>query len=306
VLPTPLDVPFFGQRLPVYPWSKEVVRVTGPADQNGVYQAFLEQQMAPRLSLRDRVRVWAWEPNGIPVPPGIYRGRLVGAYPVGIASGQALGGSSSSASASPLYVISRLCCVPPRLPAKPSAPSSSSPFPLPVGASSSSSSSPSSSSSSSSPSSSSSVSPSLPSSSQSGERTPCCPGVVLPDKLIASVTSTTNCPNLTGLTFPIYHYFAGGPCNATGNQFTGYWIGSILTNTGLETFTVAIRCSTVLGNHWELWAVCDALGQQCPPSTGYPYQFSMVSCNPFDLVANLGTLDSCCGIQSNATITITE
>jgi hypothetical protein len=76
---TEIQPPDFGPTQPVYPELPEVVRVSGPSIGSNVYPAFLSQ-WTPPLVLRDRVPVYAWEPNGIVLGPGYYDCRLVGSY----------------------------------------------------------------------------------------------------------------------------------------------------------------------------------------------------------------------------------
>jgi hypothetical protein len=93
VLSTNLVPPFFGPRQPVYPIVPSVIRVMGPA-QGPVYPCLNQQAAGGVPSLRDREPGWVYEPNGIPVPRGTYRARLVGNY-----------------NGLPLYVVSLICCV---------------------------------------------------------------------------------------------------------------------------------------------------------------------------------------------------
>lgn len=72
--------PFLGQGQPTYPPLAHVVRVTGASIGNNVYPAYIQQQNAPALSLRDREQVYVWEPNGVNLPPGYYRARLTANY----------------------------------------------------------------------------------------------------------------------------------------------------------------------------------------------------------------------------------
>lgn len=71
--------PFLGQEQPVYPALDEMIRVTGPAVATNVYPGQLQQYVSP-LTARDRVPVYLWEPNGVPLQPAIYEGHLAGSY----------------------------------------------------------------------------------------------------------------------------------------------------------------------------------------------------------------------------------
>jgi hypothetical protein len=93
MLSTNLVPPFFGPRQPVYPVVPSVIRVTGPA-QGSVYPCQNQQAAGGVPTLRDREAGWVFEPNGVPVPRGTYRARLVGNF-----------------NGLPLYVVSLICCV---------------------------------------------------------------------------------------------------------------------------------------------------------------------------------------------------
>ena len=106
------EPPFFGPGLPVYPVRRHLVRVVAAA--GAVYSGFMQQWDGAHFRDREPVRVW--EPNGVPVPPGIYRARLV-----------------SSHDGFPLLITTLSCCVPASSfssvstsPSSSSAPSSSS------------------------------------------------------------------------------------------------------------------------------------------------------------------------------------
>lgn len=125
-----LQPPELGPQFPIYPVLPDVVRITGPgvsAAGTVVYPALL-QQYQPDLRLRDRVKVWVFEPNGVALFPAYYDCRLVGAY-------QGPGDNT------PIPIYATTCCV-----AGPSSSSSSTsppgpPVPLPATAAASSSSS---------------------------------------------------------------------------------------------------------------------------------------------------------------------
>jgi hypothetical protein len=122
------QAPDFGPSNPIYPVLPDIVRVTAPGIvQSGitVYPAQL-QQYSGALTFRDRVKVWVFEPNGLPLTYALYDSRLVGAF-------------QGPGDASPIPIYATTCC-----PVATSSPSSA--VSLPSSASSSRSSSPSSSS----------------------------------------------------------------------------------------------------------------------------------------------------------------
>lgn len=75
--------PFLGPQLPVYPALEEVLRLPAGvgALAGNVYLVWLQQLVSVSpLTLRDRIQVYLWEPNLIPLNAGYYVGRLMSNY----------------------------------------------------------------------------------------------------------------------------------------------------------------------------------------------------------------------------------
>ncbi len=105
---TNLQLPYLGPRLPRYPLTTQMVRITGSAlFGRNVYAGVMEQSVGNAPVLRDREQVWVWEPNGVVLTGGIYKALLMGTF-----------------ENAPVYVTSQACCIlpPPPFPVLPCCP----------------------------------------------------------------------------------------------------------------------------------------------------------------------------------------
>jgi len=301
---TGIRPPYLGPIPPGYPPLRQLMRVTGPSV-GGVAPALLEQWDDKNLVLRDREPAFAWEPNLLSFPKGVFQGRLISTWqgkPLFVVSLACCGGipasSSSPSVASPSVPSSSFPSS--RLPSSSGIPSPSSPSsPKP-----SLSSQPSVSLPSTSPPPTSSVQPppvssAAPSASPSSSSSSSSSGSSSSSSSsgIAGTISTTCCPNLLPTT--LYATFSGFLSGTVPIQWAGGQTWTASTTLCGFTSSVQLVCS---GSVWTL-QISAGGGSSCFVPTTSAQAGGM--CLPFMQTFNMTGLSGCCAGQ-NFTVVVTE
>ena len=275
---TNLGPPNVGAGPPVYPRRRQLVQVLRPAFSENGYTVYLGAviQYSPSAGLRQREQVYVAEANrqGL-AAGGFYRAVLAGAYPP----------PERGPGSLPLLWTSTACCV-----TLPGPPSSSSASPR-------------------------SSSPRSPSSSSAAPLEPlgCCPGVLFPTTLYATVSSP-DCPCVDAVVVPLTFgvnipgpsgiftgWFGSGPisgCPARSPDPSGLGPCTVL-NVALYTSSSACR--------FDFQGVASGLAI----STSTSNLAGVVTCSPLELQGTVasgwsGTANCCAELNPHITVNFTQ